>query len=119
MSHDLAETVAGVVREVRDGRGALLLDLDGIIIQQAMLAAGPDLEAVAGEYAGLLRAARGLAGAMGWGAARSYSVRGREGILAFGFAPSDLVLGVAAGPGGLSGQMRSGVLRGAAQLDLL
>ena len=89
---------------------------DGIPIVQATPVAGVDLEAVAGEYAGLLRQTRGLVDELQWGAPQSFSVRGASGQVVFAFAPEDLFLGVEAGPIALRGQMRYALGRTLAQL---
>ena len=116
MAGDLAKAVTDLVQAVRQGRGALLMGTDGVPIVQAAPVAGVDVEAVAGEYAGLLRQARGLVDELQWGAPKSFSVRGAGGQVLFAFAPGDLFLGVEAGPIGLRGQMRYALGRTLAQL---
>lgn len=107
MTEDLGTRLARLARAVRDGRGAVLMDLDGVPVEQVPRAPGVDLEAVAGEYAALLRQARTLATEMDWGAPRSLSVRGARLQVTFGFLPSgDLAVGVETGPAGLSGHAR-------------
>jgi predicted regulator of Ras-like GTPase activity (Roadblock/LC7/MglB family) len=116
MAGDLAKTVAGLIQAVRQGQGALLMDLDGVPVEQAASAAGPDLETIAGEYAGLLREARSIAAELGWGAPRRFGVRGASRQVVFAFAPGDLVLGVEAGGAGLRGQMGYAVTQALGQL---
>lgn len=116
MAGDLAKAVTDLVQAVRQGRGALLMGADGVPIAQAVPVAGVDVGAVAGEYAGLLRQARGLVDELQWGAPKSFSVRGPSGQVVFTFAPEDLFLGVEAGPTGLRGQMRYALGRTLAHL---
>ncbi len=116
MGGTLAATVSKLVQEVRHGRGALLMDVNGVSIEHMAPVAGVDVEAIAGEYAGLLRQARGLVDELQWGAPKSFSVRGASGQVVFAFAPEDLFLGVEAGPIGLRGQMRYALGRTLAQL---
>jgi predicted regulator of Ras-like GTPase activity (Roadblock/LC7/MglB family) len=116
MAGDMAKAVTELVQAVRQGRGALLMGEDGIPIVQAAAVAGVDVEAVAGEYAGLLHQARVLVDELQWGAPKSFSVRGASGQVVFAFAPEGLFLGVEAGPVGLRGQMRHALSRTLAQL---
>lgn len=83
------------------------MDLDGVPIEQAAPGgAGADLESVAGEYAGLLRQARALAGELDLGAAEGFNVRAATRQVAFVFVPGELALGVETGAAGLRGQIR-------------
>jgi predicted regulator of Ras-like GTPase activity (Roadblock/LC7/MglB family) len=105
MDTDLAKTVTDLVQAVRDGRGALLMALDGVPVERVASAAGVDFEAIAGEYAGLLRQAQALSAELDCGAPIRFSVRGTNRRVVFAFVPGDLALGVEAGPAGLRGQM--------------
>jgi len=116
MAGDLAKTVADLVPAVRQGKGAVLMDLDGVPVEQAAPVPGADLEAIAGEYASLLRQARGLVAELDWGSPKNFSVRGAAGQVVFAFAPRDLLLGVEAGPTGLRGQMRYALGRALAHM---
>jgi predicted regulator of Ras-like GTPase activity (Roadblock/LC7/MglB family) len=89
---------------------------DGVPIAQAATDAGVDVEAVAGEYAGLLHQARTLVDELRWGAPKSFSVRGAGGQVVFAYATEGLFLGIEAGPIGLRGQMRYALGRTLAQL---
>jgi predicted regulator of Ras-like GTPase activity (Roadblock/LC7/MglB family) len=119
MTAVLAKTVADLVSAVREGRGALLMDLDGVPIEQAALAGGTDLEAIAGEYAGLLHQAQELSTELDCGAPLRFSVRGTSRRIVFAFVPGDLALGVEAGPTALRGQMQQAVAQAAGQLGEL
>ncbi len=116
MTTDLARVVADLARAVRKGQGALLMDLDGVPVEQAAPAPGADMEAIAGEYAGLLRQARSLVAELEWGAAKGYSVRGASRQVVFAFGPGDLALGVEAGHLGMRGQMRHAMAQALGQL---
>jgi predicted regulator of Ras-like GTPase activity (Roadblock/LC7/MglB family) len=78
--------------------------------------ADANLEAIAGEYATLLRQARSVVAELNWGAPISFSVRRAGGQLVFAFAPKDLLVGVEAGPAGLRGQMRFALGRALIQI---
>jgi predicted regulator of Ras-like GTPase activity (Roadblock/LC7/MglB family) len=119
MAADLAEAVAELVRAVRGGRGALLMALDGVPIEQAGAAQGAGMEGLAGEYAGPLRQARALAAELQGGAPRRFSVRGAARRIVFAFVPGDLVLGAEAGPAGLAGQMRYAIAQATGRLGEL
>jgi predicted regulator of Ras-like GTPase activity (Roadblock/LC7/MglB family) len=119
MAADLAKTVADLVQTVRQGQGALLMAMDGVPVEQAGSAGGVDLDAIAGEYSGLLQQAKALAEELGCGAPRRFSVRGRNRQLVFAFVSGDLVLGAEAGPAGLHAQMRRAVAQAAGQLGEL
>lgn len=119
MSADLAQTVAELAQAVREGQGALLMALDGVPVEQAVPPGGEDIEAVAGEYAGLLRQVQALSAELGCGAPLRFSVRGMQRGVVFAFVPGDLVLGVTAGPTGLRGQMRHVIAHAAGQLGEL
>jgi len=119
MTGNFEATVTGLVRAVRQGRGAVLMGWDGVPVEQAAPVAGTDVEAVAGEYASLLRHARSLVCELDWGSPRSFSVRGAGGQVVFAFAPKDLLLGVETGPTGLGGQMRYALGRALAQMGEL
>ncbi len=119
MTADLAKTVADLVQAVREGRGALLMALDGVPVEQAASAGGADLEAIAGEYAALLRQAQALSAELECGAPLRFSVRGAHRRVVFAFVPGDLALGVDAGPAGLRGQMRHVADQAARQLGEL
>jgi predicted regulator of Ras-like GTPase activity (Roadblock/LC7/MglB family) len=116
MGANLAATVSKLVQEVRHGRGALLMDGNGAPVERMAPGASAGLEAIAGEYASLLRQARSVVAELNWGAPKSLSVRGAEGQVIFAFAPKDLFVGVAAGPAGLRGQMRSALGRALTQI---
>lgn len=116
MTGDLGGTVARLAQAVRAGRGALLMDLDGIPIERAARVAGADLESVAGEYAGLLRQAQALATALDSGGLLAYSVRGTDRQVVFRLIAGDLALGVEAGPMGLPGQIRHALAQATEQL---
>jgi len=92
---------------------------DGVLVEQAAPVAGADVEAVAGEYASLLRHVRSLATELDWGSPKSFSVRGTGGQLVFAFAPRDLLLGVETGPTGLCGQVRYALSRALSQIGNL
>jgi len=117
MTADLAKAVAHLASTVREGRGAVLMDLDGVPVEQAAPADGADLEAIAGEYAGLLRQAQSLSSELGCGAPLRFSVRGASRRIVFAFVPEGLVLGVEAGPTALRGQMQRAVAQAAGQLS--
>lgn len=117
MPVDLVRVVADLAQAVRRGRGAFLMDLDGVPIELAASGAGADLESVAGEYASLLREARALVTELDWGAVRSYSVRGESRQVLLAFVPGDLALGVQADRLGLRGQMRHALAQAVSQLD--
>ena len=74
------------------------------------------MEAIAGEYATLLRQARSVVAELNWGAPKSVSVRGAGGQVVFAFTPKELLVGVEAGPAGLRGQMRYALGRALTQL---
>ena len=116
MSGDLA-VLLSAAQSVRGGRGALVMDLEGVPIEQASREPGADPGSLGGEYTVLLREARVLAAALGWGEARTFGVRARERRVVFAFAPHELMVGVEAGPTGLPGQMRHAASRAAARLD--
>lgn len=116
MTADLAKSVADLLHAVRGGQGTLLMDLDGVPVEQAGSAGGAGMEAVAGEYAGLLQQAQALAVELGCGTPQRLSVRGATRCIVFAFVPGELALGVASGPGGLCGQMRHAIARVAGQL---
>ena len=116
MSVDFAKTVADLAQAVREGQGALLMALDGVPIEQVAAGGASDLEAIAGEYAGLLRQAQALSAELGCGAPLRFSVRGEHRRVVFAFVPGDLALGVTAGPTGLRGQMRHVIAQAAGQL---
>src|SRR3970282_2709011 len=99
MPADLAKAVTDLVQAVRQGRGALLMGEDGVPIVQAAPVAGVDVEAVAGEYAGLLRQARGLVDELQWGAPKSFSVRGAGGQVLFAFSAPGTCVGGGGGRG--------------------
>ena len=105
MSTDPARTVTDMVQAARDGRGAVLMALDGIAVERAEAAGGTDPDAIAGEYADLLRQAQALSAELDCGAPLRFSVRGANRRIVFAFVPGDLALGVEAGPAGLRGQM--------------
>lgn len=119
MTADLAKTVADLIQSVREGQGALLMALDGVPVEQAASAGGAEPEAIAGEYAGLLRQAQALAAELDCGAPLHFSVRGANRRVIFAFVPGDLVLGLEAGPTSLRGQMRHAVAQAAGQLGKL
>ena len=119
MPADLAKTVADLVQAVREGQGALLTALDGVPVEQAASAAGADPEAIADEYADLLRQAQALAAELDCGAPLRFSVRGTNRRVVFAFVPSDLVLGAVAGPTSLRGQMRHATAQAATRLGEL
>ncbi len=119
MGGTLAATVSKLVQEVRHGRGAFLMDVNGIPIEHMAPVAGAGVEAIAGEYATLLRQARSLVAELNWGAPKSFSVRGAGGQVVFAFTPKDLLVGVEAGPAGLRGQMRYALDRALTQLGEL
>jgi predicted regulator of Ras-like GTPase activity (Roadblock/LC7/MglB family) len=119
MVADLARTVADLVQAVRQGQGALLMAMDGVPVEQAGSTGGGNLEAVAGEYAGLLQQAKALAAELHCGEPRLFSVRGTSRQLVFAFVPGNLVLAAEAGPEGLHAQMRHAIIRAAGQLGEL
>jgi predicted regulator of Ras-like GTPase activity (Roadblock/LC7/MglB family) len=119
MSADLTKTVADLVQSVREGRGALLMSLDGVPIEQAASAGGTDLEAIAGEYAGLLHQAQALSAELDCGVPLRFSVRGSKRRIVFAFVPGEMVLGVEAGPTSLRGQMQHVVAQATGQLHEL
>ena len=116
MAADLEGTLADLARTVRSGQGAVLMDLDGVLIEQAVQGPGAELESVAAEYAGPLRQAQSLAAELELGAPLGYSVRGTGGLFVFAFAPGDLVLAVEADAAGLRGQMRQALIRALGRL---
>jgi len=113
---DLAKMVADLVQAVPEGHGALLMDLDGVPVEQAASAVRVDLEAIASEYAGLLRQASAMALELNCGAPQRFSVRGTHRQVVFAFVPGDLVLGVEAGSASLRGQMRYAIVQAVGQL---
>jgi predicted regulator of Ras-like GTPase activity (Roadblock/LC7/MglB family) len=106
MAADLGETVKSLAHAVRDCGGALLMGMDGISVEQTVLAPGTDLEELGGEYAGLLPQVQALANELGCGAAQRFSVRGVKHRVVFAFTEGDLVLGVQAASPGLTGHIR-------------
>jgi len=116
MGGDLAATVSKLVQEVRHGRAALLMDVDGVPVERVAPVAGAGLEEIAGEYATLLRQARSVVAELNWGSPRSFSVRGAGRQVVFAFTPKDLLVGVEAGPAGLRGQMRYALGRALTQI---
>jgi predicted regulator of Ras-like GTPase activity (Roadblock/LC7/MglB family) len=107
MSDDLSAPLAGLLRGVRDGRAALLMDADGMVVAATGEAA--TAESIAGEYGALFREAQDLAAARGWGSLGSLTVRGGRQCLAFARVPGELVLGLTGGPEALAGQLRRAV----------
>ncbi len=116
MVADLAETVKGLARAVRECRGAILMGMDGIPVEQTVLAPGTDLEAMAGEYAGLLPQARALASELLCGALQRFSVRGVNHRVVFALTEGDLVLGVQAASTGLCGQIRYAISKAMSEI---
>ena len=116
MGANLSKTVADLVQAVREGRAALLMALDGVPVEQAAPAGSADVEAIAGEYSGLLRQAQALSSELECGAPLRFSVRGANRRIVFAFVPGDLVLGVEAGPTSLRGQLHRAVAQSADQL---
>jgi predicted regulator of Ras-like GTPase activity (Roadblock/LC7/MglB family) len=116
MTENLAGTLTELAQAVQDGRGTLLMDLDGLSVEQVTNVAESDLDSLAGEYAAPLREARAMAAQLGWGGLRRYSVRGIDRQVVFGFAPGDLILGVEAGRTGLCGQIRRAVAQALTRL---
>lgn len=106
MGGPLASTVSNLIQEVRHGRGALLMDGDGVPVERVAPGAGVGLEAIAGEYAPLLRQARSVVAELNWGPPKSFSVRGVDRQVVFAFTRKELLMGIEAGPAGLLGQMR-------------
>lgn len=92
------------------------MDVNGVPIEHMAPVAGAGVEAIAGEYATLLRQARSVVAEMNWGAPKSFSVRGAGGQVVFAFTPKDLLVGIEAGPAGLRGQMRYALGRALTQL---
>jgi predicted regulator of Ras-like GTPase activity (Roadblock/LC7/MglB family) len=105
MTQELASSLAVLVQGVRDGRVALVMDADGMVVASA---GGESAlaESVAGEYGVILREAKSLCEARGWGALRSFTVQGAELRLVFADLPGDLTLGLSGGPEALVGLMR-------------
>jgi predicted regulator of Ras-like GTPase activity (Roadblock/LC7/MglB family) len=116
MTPDLANAVAKLVQAVGDGQGALLMALDGVPVEQAPPAPGADLEAIAGEYGGLLRQALALAAELNCGVPQRFSVRGTNRRVVFAFVPGDLAVGVEGGPASLCSQIRHAVAQAAGRL---
>ncbi len=116
MAADLERTLGDLARTVRGGRGAVLMDLDGVPVELAVQGPGADLESVAAEYAAPLRQAQSLAADLDLGAPLGYSVRGTGGLFVFAFAAGDLVLAVGADSAGLRGQMRQALTQSLGQL---
>ena len=116
MSADLARAVVDLVASVRDGRGAVLMALDGVPVELAGPAEVSALEAVAGEYANLLGLARSLATELDVGAPQRLSVRGANRRVVFAFVGDDLALGVETGISGLRGQAGDAITRALGQL---
>jgi predicted regulator of Ras-like GTPase activity (Roadblock/LC7/MglB family) len=119
MTPDLGNAMANLVQAVEDGQGALLMALDGLPVEQAPPPGRADLEAIAGEYGGLLRQALALAAELDCGVPQRFSVRGANRRVVFAFAPGDLALGVEAGPASLCSQVRRAVAQAAGQLGEL
>jgi predicted regulator of Ras-like GTPase activity (Roadblock/LC7/MglB family) len=119
MVADLARTVEGLVQAVRHCSGAILMGMDGIPVEQVVVAPGTDLEAIAGEYAGLLHEVRALASELECGAAQRFTVRAMNHRVVFAFAEGDLVLGVQAASTGLSGQIRYAISRAMSEIGEL
>ena len=116
MSADLAAAVATLLQSVRGGRGALLMDLDGVPIEQATAEPELNAEALAAEYAGLLRHAQSAAAGLRWGAVRSLSVRGAASLVVFRIVSGELALGAETGPTDSRGQTRQAIEEAASQL---
>jgi len=95
------------------------MGMDGIPVEQTVLAPGTDLEAIAGEYAGLLPQARALASELECGAAQRFTVRGVNHRMVFAFTGGDLVLGVQAASRGLCGQIRYAISKAMSEIGEL
>lgn len=108
MTQDLSASLAGIVRGLRGGRTALLMDADGMVVGSAG-GEGGTAESIAGEYGMILREAQALCQARGWGNLRAFAVQGANMRLAFADVPGDLVLGVSGGPEAPLGLMRHAV----------
>jgi predicted regulator of Ras-like GTPase activity (Roadblock/LC7/MglB family) len=108
---DLATILTDLVHAIRGGRGAVLMNLDGVLIEQAGHGGTVTLGAMASEYAGPLRQIQAMAAELSLGAPQRYSVRGQRSQQVFGFASGGLLLAVQASPGALGGQMRGQVAR--------
>ena len=118
MTQDLASSLAMLVRDVRDGRAALLMDADGMVIA-SVGGESSHAESVAGEYGVILREAQSLCEARGWGALRTFSVQGASLRLVFAGVPGQLILGLSGGPEALVGLMRQAAASAAPGLGVL
>ncbi len=108
MTQDLASSLATLVGGIRDGRVALVMDAEGMVVASA----GGEralAESLAGEYSVILREVQSLCEVQGWGPLRTFTVQGASLRLAFGEIPGDLRLGLSGGPEGLVGLMRRAV----------
>ncbi len=118
MSQDVASSLAALVRGIRDGRVALVMDADSMVVASAgdesVLA-----ESLAGEYGVILREAQALCEAQGWGPLRTFTVQGAAQRLVFGELPGDLRVGLGGGPESLVGLMRRAVESASAEVGVV
>ena len=118
MTEDLASPLAALVRDVRDGRVALVMDADGMVVASAG-GESAQTESVAGEYGVILREAQSLCEARGWGALQTFTVQGASLRLVFAGVPGQLMLGLSGGPESLVGLMRQAAASAAPGLGVL
>ncbi len=100
----LAQTGHGVGRVV-------LTDSQRTLLARAGSLASDGDSLLLGEYVEPLRLAQAAAAEMGWGAVRSLSLRGEQGLVVFSLLPSGLTLGVEAGPATVAGWLREEAIR--------
>jgi predicted regulator of Ras-like GTPase activity (Roadblock/LC7/MglB family) len=106
MVADLTTVVARVAREVRGVRGAVVLGADGSVLAQAWPEVTASPETVSGICAALLAQVAHLAAEADLGPPRQLCLHGEHGHLVIGRTPGGLIVGVAAGPAALGGQVR-------------
>jgi predicted regulator of Ras-like GTPase activity (Roadblock/LC7/MglB family) len=111
-----AGVIEAVIQAVPAVRRVILADSQGTLLARADGKCPEGDDALAREYADPLRQARALAADLSWGAAQRFSLRGERGRVVFALLPSGLILGVEAGPSGLSGLMREEAAQAAATL---
>ncbi len=99
----LAQTGHGVGRVV-------LTDSQRTLLARAGSLASDGDRLLLGEYVEPLRLAQAAA-EMGWGAVRSFSLRGERGLVVFSLLPSGLTLGVEAGLATVAGWLREEAIR--------
>jgi predicted regulator of Ras-like GTPase activity (Roadblock/LC7/MglB family) len=106
MVAEFTALVAALAREVGGLRGAVVLGADGSMLAHAWLDAQGTPDALAGMCAVLLTQVAHLAAEADLGPPRQLCLHGERGHLVIGRATGGLIVGVAAGPAALGGQVR-------------